>query len=1048
MRDIAKMKGYAENFRRGAQQRALVQKSVPLAPSARPRRAARQLAAIIYSLIMLALIAAPAAVGQLKQLADKQKAELKKNFQTTIAKRKGPFGKNMCVCSDGRKEPVLRPDGSVQNVCGDKTEFCSAFRAPWAAALGQQDVYVGNLFTTDLFEWDRFDDHHDLVRGHVLEKYFIETHPDHKLATAKTLSGVSGSEYEQEALVGFVEKYLSLDGFNDYRHFLLAYELQKRFFMRAEQGGVDKVRNMATQIQGMDAKFGPLRNAVHNQISAALIPRLSAYRDGLPDGQTRKRIDELIAEIEKLTALDESALNPQLAEIKNPDLRSELESLMPAGEADPMIVITSLSDIMVLGRSSVAERSVSPDDARRLIDLIVTTGAVIQSRGNAYLESGKLQTVQQHLQFLAALTNASYGVGLLSKRERQAALANLQAALDKPRMGQIEFIQMLERVNRVVEWAHTGALLAFAEVWPEWTYVLPEVTLIGDDILRGSPLLIFGQTMTRIKDYAAGQQRKRHQIFGAEFTSQIRALNPGLARGKLRVNPKDGTYSREEILALAQTPAELQPAAGIVTQGEGNVVSHVQLLARALGIPNVVTGPEPFKKIADHDAKDAFFLVTPGGRVYLKEAAKMTDQDVAVYDEYNRNTGRTADGKLGAGAGKLDIDHEKLDISVKMPLTPTEVGIADSGVRCGPKAAYLGELKRLFPDNVSRGVVLPFGVYFAHFQQAKVALPVKLKNSNIAKAGEALEDFVKRTYQKLFKEMIPAGTSEKELSAWIKPRLEIFRTSIIEHPLAPDLRQAIQKALDDQGLLQSDDKSQTVGCFVRSDTNVEDLENFNGAGLNLTIFNLKSLEDIYAGIKKVWASPFTLRSFSWRQTLVDEPFWVLPSIVILESVRSEKSGVLVTADIFHDDPEKMLVATSEGVGGAVDGTPAETLLWSSQGVELINLFKSPRRLMLKPEGGSEVVPSTGQEYVLSEQELEKLVAAAGKINKAFKPALDQSGKPRPWDIEFGFAKGQLWLFQCRPFIGNEELRNIPALAALDGTGEPARGDISLKDVVK
>ena len=47
-----------------------------------------------------------------------------------------------------------------------------------------------------------------------------------------------------------------------------------------------------------------------------------------------------------------------------------------------------------------------------------------------------------------------------------------------------------------------------------------------------------------------------------------------------------------------------------------------------------------------------------------------------------------------------------------------------------------------------------------------------------------------------------------------------------------------------------------VGCFVRSDTNVEDLDNFNGAGLNLTVFNRKSLDDIYDGLKEVWASPF------------------------------------------------------------------------------------------------------------------------------------------------------------------------------------------------
>ena len=71
---------------------------------------------------------------------------------------------------------------------------------------------------------------------------------------------------------------------------------------------------------------------------------------------------------------------------------------------------------------------------------------------------------------------------------------------------------------------------------------------------------------------------------------------------------------------------------------------------------------------------------------------------------------------------------------------------------------------------------------------------------------------------------------------------------------------------------------------MRSDTNVEDLDNFNGAGLNLTLFNLKSLDDIYEGLKEVWASPFGYRSFSWRQTLIDQPLWVLPSVVILEAV--------------------------------------------------------------------------------------------------------------------------------------------------------------------
>jgi hypothetical protein len=250
--------------------------------------------------------------------------------------------------------------------------------------------------------------------------------------------------------------------------------------------------------------------------------------------------------------------------------------------------------------------------------------------------------------------------------------------------------------------------------------------------------------------------------------------------------------------------------------------------------------------------------------------------------------------------------------------------------------------------------------------------------------------------------------------------------------------------------LTGDDKSQTVGCFVRSDTNVEDLENFNGAGLNLTVFNRKSLDDIYEGLKEVWASPFEFRSFSWRQTLIDDPLWVLSSVVILESVPNDKSGVLVTADFNTGDPGKMTVATSEGVGGAVDGTSAETLLWSPKDIVLLSLFKSPWRNQLLPGGGSAIVPATGKDTVLAPDELKQIIAAGQKISRTFEPVHDPAGKPRPWDIEFGFQGGKLWLFQCRPFLGNDELKNIPALAPLEGPDASAHDNdmLSLEDTIR
>ena len=39
-------------------------------------------------------------------------------------------------------------------------------------------MYIANIFSRDGHLWSTFPNHHDLVRGYILEKYFIETHPE------------------------------------------------------------------------------------------------------------------------------------------------------------------------------------------------------------------------------------------------------------------------------------------------------------------------------------------------------------------------------------------------------------------------------------------------------------------------------------------------------------------------------------------------------------------------------------------------------------------------------------------------------------------------------------------------------------------------------------------------------------------------------------------------------------------------------------------------------------------------------------------------------
>ena len=989
--------------------------------------------------------AGPAYGFQPPPLTKAQQDDLRRNFALCLAKVKGPYTENYCVCSNGQKLAVLVND-LVRSPCGPNPVFCSAYRAPWAEALGRQRMWIANLFARDLYQWDSFTDHHDLVRGYILEKYFTETNPKHKLAEMRSYGGLAGAEYEAAAAPRFFERYLALPDYDDARHYLLAYELQRRYYVRDDQGQIQKIRNLAIRIQQADPGFKPLRDATHNQLSATLLPNLQAYRDKLPAGAVRTQVDELMAEIVKVTSLDESVLRAQLAALDDQALAAELSANVPGASTDPVDGLAGLAEIMVGARRALAARNPSHADARRLVDIAITSAALIQGRGSAWLEV-KGQTARQHLRVLAALIEAAYGSGLLAERERAETARTLDPLTSASSLTQADLAAGMLRIERVVEWAQQNATVAFAEVWAPWTFLLPQVNGIADDVLRGSPLLVFADVTRRLDDLAAGRTPMHHDLFGTAVDTGVRALNPGLAVGKLRVAPPESGYSRDEIVVLPETPADLEPAAGILTQGEGNVLAHVQLLARALGIPNVVLGSAAYRQIAPHDGKQVFFLASPRGRVVLKEMAALTPQERAVYEEYTRNEVRTANGILQA-ASKLHIDRDKLDVTTKTPRDLVQVRRSDSGKICGPKAAFLGELKHLFPDHVARGVVVPFGAYYDHYQHAKVAVPENVRSPGIATAGEPLPDFVERTYKTFFGELIPAGKSERELSAWIAPRLDVIQYSIEKAPLSTELREGIRSELDRVGLLTGPDKRDTVGCFVRSDTNVEDLENFNGAGLNLTIFNVKSLDDIYNGLKEVWASPFGYRSFSWRQTIIDQPLWVLPSVVILESVPSQKSGVLVTGDTETGDRTKMLVATSEGVGGAVDGTPAETLLWSPNAVELVTQFKSPWRRMLQPGGSSAIVASTGRDHVLEPKELTDLVGAGRVLNDTLEPARDPAGAPRPWDVEFGFVDGKLWLFQCRPFVGNDALKNVTALSALEGPVGKGTETVSLEEKLK
>ena len=121
------------------------------------------------------------------ELTPEDKKTLNDAYKTIKSKIKGPYTANYCTCEDGRKAPVADKNMKVRpRPCaadfGNKQLFCSAYRNDYAEILARYGVYVANIFSNEVYLWDRHKDHHRLVRGFILEKFHMDMHPEAKLA--------------------------------------------------------------------------------------------------------------------------------------------------------------------------------------------------------------------------------------------------------------------------------------------------------------------------------------------------------------------------------------------------------------------------------------------------------------------------------------------------------------------------------------------------------------------------------------------------------------------------------------------------------------------------------------------------------------------------------------------------------------------------------------------------------------------------------------------------------------------------------------------------
>ncbi len=913
---------------------------------------------------------------------------------------RGPFRRLRWFCKDGTVHPpkpypcAKRGGGHQHGEWSDKTK-----------QLRAEGYKIANLLAAvDAKKLMAEADFLDTYAQMLIEKYLIAADDGWILRKALFYRGAIQEEDERQGaralLLALVRNKAWLT-----THYP-ALRIGARLLPHGkETASVQHVRQVSKALSEQDPAFMPIRVKIHGAPDASDAQRVRDYAAQKRDAALRFKYEDLAKDIDQVydTAPLPDLLNKNAAIFSGaPWLQAILrEAAQAYGTTDSADHRYSVTARLLADLRDALPRIRSASARLKVLDLTLVV-EVETFRASVVLRQHLPQTTRsQRVRWLVAAADAAYGTGMINAR-LHAELHKSLETLAGDNVPLATYQQALTYLGRVPGWGTQGLRLHFYAAMQTLHQIEPMAHLFIQDQLRGSPLFVLSQVLDSLLRDANRLSGVRHKLFGKEIGVGFRALNPGLARGVLQAKPdlkQIDDFEPDGIYLLPETVSDLPPVAGILTAGEGNPLSHVQLLARNLGIPNVGVDEGLLALLRQQDGQRVVLAVSPAGLVEL-------DVDSGRWDRIMAQD--SADQEV-----LIRPDLEKLDLSVKHLISLDELRASDSGRTVGPKAAKLGELRHHYPATVSRGLAIPFGV----FRQQVLAQPYKTSETTLFGWMTAQYDQV---------QTLPDGSVER------REFTERFRAELYEAILhatpSPAFKQQLRAAL--RTTFGSDD---VPGLFVRSDTNVEDLSGFTGAGLNLTLPNVVGFDNLVAAISRVWASPFTARAFAWRQSLMTQPEHVYTSILLLESVPVDKSGVLVTQDIDTGDRQVLSVAVNEGVGGAVDGQAAESLRIDRRDgtVRVLATATAPWRRMPAKQGGVVELPVSGSDTVLQPGEVTQLITLAQELPQRFPPITDDQGKSAPADIEFGFLDGKLRLFQIRPFLESRQARGSAYLVHMD-----------------
>jgi pyruvate,water dikinase len=457
-------------------------------------------------------------------------------------------------------------------------------------------------------------------------------------------------------------------------------------------------------------------------------------------------------------------------------------------------------------------------------------------------------------------------------------------------------------------------------------------------------------------------------------------LNVATSYGQLRFHTADALstgqayLSFRDIVVLDAVPNDISVAMGIITDQFQTPLSHVNVLSKNRGTPNMALRGA-FADAALRALEGKWVKLTVGLLAY--ELVEVTQAEADAWWEANRPTVVQVPGMdLTATDLRDDVDLITLDgvASIKDLVKATTRAY-------GGKAAHFGALTEIEGVPMPKGFAVPL-FYYRQFME---------QNGFDARVTALLADVAFQN---------DPATRDAALAQ--------LRTDMEAAPVDAAFLTALRAKLDAEypGLRMR----------FRSSTNAEDLDGFTGAGLYTSESGATNdpLDPVEDAVRQVWASVWNFKAFEERSYRGIDHLAVGMALLSHRAFTDEEaSGVAVTNNPFDAsglDPAFYINAqlgdASVVLPPAGITTDQVLVYWDSPGQPIVYI------------GHSNLVASNAT--VLSRTQLLALATALDKIHDYFRAAYGTGVDWYAMDIEWKFdgEPGQepaLYIKQARPY---------------------------------